>query len=294
MLDLQQLRCFVAVAETGSVARAAERLHLSASPLSRQIMALEHRLGLTLFLREGKRLQLSVSGRRFLPQCQSLLAQAARLEAEARDEAQGVAGQLAIAYVDSALFHGVLPRAVQALKGSRPQLRVRLQALRSAEQFAALRRGDIDIAFTHRAPPDGEGLVSQRVAVDPFMLAMPATHPLVGARTLRARDLAQEDFLWVSPTTSPQGHAELVAACQRLGFTPRIQHEVNEPMAALEWVAQGLGLCVVQAALQARAPAQVHMRPLPPAFGLGLELHLCTTTQPGALAAQLWELCPRC
>lgn len=294
MLDLQQLKCFVAVAETGSVARAAEQLHLSASPLSRQIMALEGRLGLTLFLREGKRLQLSASGRRFLPRCQSLLAQIVRMETQAREEAQGVAGQLVTGYVESALFHGVLPRAVQALKASRPRLRVRLQAMRSTEQFAALRRGDIDVAFTHRAPPEGAGLASQRVAIDHFMLAMPVGHALVGARTLRTRDLAQQDFLCVSPTTSPQGHAELLAACQRMGFTPRIQHEVNEPMAALEWVAQGLGLCVLQSALRARAPTQVHMRVLPPAFGLGLEVHLCCTHPPTALAAQLWELCPRC
>lgn len=293
MLDMQQLRCFVAVAETGSVARAAERLHMSASPLSRQIIALEARLGLVLFLRQGKRLQLSASGRRFLSQCQALLAQAAQVEAQARDEAQGLAGLLTIGYVDSALFHGVLPQAVQALKTHRPQLRIALQSMRTDAQFVALGRGDIDAAFTHRAPPTGTGLSSQRVARDAYLLAMPARHPLARVRTLRARDLAAVDFLGVSAATSPQGHAELLAACARFGFTPNIQHAVSEPLAALEWVAQGLGVCVVQSALQARAPkARVHLRPLPPAFGLGLEMHLCTTAAPGALAAQLRVLCP--
>lgn len=294
MLDLQQLRCFVAVAETGSVARAAERLHLSASPLSRQVMALEARLGLTLFIREGKRLRLSAPGRRFLPQCQSLLAQAERVALQAREEAQGLSGQLSIGYVDSALFQGVLPRAVQALKARRPKLRIRLQAMRTEEQFVALRGGVIDVGFAHRAPSPETGLASQRVARDSFMLAMPATHALVRVRTLRAKDLAQEDFLCVSPVTSPQGHAELLAACQRFGFTPNIQHEVSEPMAALEWVAQGLGMCVIQTSLHARASAQVHMRPLPHSFNLGLEVHLCTTTRLSAWAARLCKLCPPC
>ncbi|MES2948348.1 MAG: LysR family transcriptional regulator [Pseudomonadota bacterium] len=294
MLDLQQLKCFVAVAETGSIARAAEKLHLSASPLSRQIMALESKLDLTLFLREGKRLQLSAQGRRYLPQCQSLLADAQRLAAQARDESKGLSGLLHIGYVDSALFHGVLPQAVQALKAKRPKLRMRLQAMRSAEQFAALRSGDIELGFTHRAPPPDTGLVSRRVAVDRFMLAMRATHSLVRARTLQAKALAKEEFLFLSPKTSPQGHADLVAACRRFGFTPNIQHEVSEPLAAMAWVAHGLGLCLIQAALLPQAPAEVYMRPLPQAFDLGLEIYLTTTTKPSALATQLWQLCPRC
>lgn len=294
MLDLQQLTCFVAVAETGSVARAAEKLHLSASPLSRQIMALETKLGLALFLREGKRLQLSPQGRRYLPQCQSLLAEAERLSTQARDESKGLSGLLTIGYVDSALFHGVLPQAMHALKTKRPKMRMRLQSMRSAEQFAALRCGSIEVGFTHRAAPPDAGLVSRRVATEHFMLAMPTTHALVRPRTLRAKDLAREDFLFLSPQASPHGHAELLAACRRFGFTPNIQHEFSEPLAAMAWVAQGLGLALMQASLQARAPATVHMRALPQSFDQGLDIHLTTTTKPSALAAQLWQLCPPC
>jgi len=95
-MELQQLRYFVAVAETEHVARAAERLHISQSPLSRQIRQLEEDLGLQLFERIKQRVRLTPAGRAFFDEARDLLAQASRLEERARQVGKGEMCSLSI------------------------------------------------------------------------------------------------------------------------------------------------------------------------------------------------------
>jgi DNA-binding transcriptional LysR family regulator len=292
MLDLQQLKYFVAVAQSESIARAAEQLHISQSPLSRQVIALEARLGLALFARSGKRLKLNAVGQRYLLECKALLSQAAQLEVRAHEEAAGHAGVLAVGYVESAVHAGALPQALLALKQRRPDVRVQLHVMRTMAQFDALRQGEIDIGFTHRAPVSAAALMSQRVVQEPFLLAVPAGHPLAKAKSMTARALHAEPFVFVSQAASPEGHAALLAACGRAGFEPDIRHEVTEPSIALGLIAAGLGLAIVQASLKRAARPGVRFMPLPARFGLKLEVHAVTTQTPSALAQQLFGLCP--
>jgi len=97
MLDLQRLRYFVAVAEVENVGQAAKSLHLTQSPLSRQIQSLEADLGITLFERSKKRLRLTAAGRDLLVEARALLSHGARVEGRARAMASGSAGSLVIA-----------------------------------------------------------------------------------------------------------------------------------------------------------------------------------------------------
>ncbi|MBO8044304.1 LysR family transcriptional regulator, partial [Pseudomonas aeruginosa] len=111
MLDLRQLRYFVAVAEDEHVGRAAERLHISQSPLSRQIAQLEERLELQLFERSQQRIRLTADGRTFLAEARALLTHANRLESLARRLGRGDEGGLCIGYLEYAMHSGVLPTA---------------------------------------------------------------------------------------------------------------------------------------------------------------------------------------
>jgi len=293
MLDLQQLHYFVAVAETESIARASERLHISQSPLSRQVIALEERLGLVLFARGGKRLKLTQAGHRFLVECRLLLSASARLESRARDEAAGTAGSIAIGHVESALHAGVLRKALRALKRQSPAVEVQLHASRSSAQFEALRDGRIDIGFTHRAPlPSEDALVGRRVAREPYLLAVPGDHALAGVRRVGATALDGEDFIFLPRQAMPDGRSQMLQACQRTGFTPRIRHEAAEPSAVLELVACGLGLAIVQSGMKRLAPSGVAWAELPRGFPLALEVHAVVRQASGALAERLLASLP--
>lgn len=100
MIDLRQLKYFVVVAEEEHVGRAAERLHISQSPLSRQIAQLEERLGLTLFERNQQRIRLTADGQTFLAETRSLLTHANRLESLGKRLGRGEDGGLCIGYIE--------------------------------------------------------------------------------------------------------------------------------------------------------------------------------------------------
>ena len=264
MLDIRQLQYFVAVAEEEHVGRAAERLHISQSPLSRQIAQLEEKLGLTLFERNAQRIRLTRDGRTFLAEARAFLTHGNRLEALARRLGRGDEGGLCIGYIDNAMHSGVLPEGLRALRGTRPAVHVALYHMHSAEQVEGLRQRSLDIALLCEPPlPDDPDLDCAQVLSDPMLLAMPETHPLAGKTELTPQDLAGQEWIAVLHKDSVLKHDNFVAACARAGFTPDIRMEATEPLTALGLVAAGLGMAMIQRSLRQHAPPGVVLRALP-------------------------------
>jgi DNA-binding transcriptional LysR family regulator len=266
MLEIRQLQYFVAVAEEEHVGRAAERLHISQSPLSRQIAQLEEKLGLTLFERSQQRIRLTRDGRTFLTETQAFLTHARRLEAMAKRLGRGDEGGLCIGYIENAMHAGVLPTALRTLRASRPTVHVALYSLLSSDQLEGLRQRSLDIALVCSPPSaDDPDLLSTQVLSDPMMLALPVSHPLAApdVRAVTPADLGGQDWIAVRHKETGLQHDSLIAACARAGFTPHITMEADEPMIALGLVAAGLGLALVQQGLRHQAPPGVVLRELP-------------------------------
>ncbi len=264
MLDLRQLHYFVAVAEEEHVGRAAERLHISQSPLSRQIAQLEEKLQLVLFERSQQRIRLTRDGRTFLAEAQALLTHANRLESLARRLGRGDEGGLCIGYLEYAMHSGVLPNALRALNEGRPAVHIALYNQQSEAQLEGLRQRSLDIALVCEPPlPDDPDLESAQVLNDPMLLALPAGHPLAGAASITPAELAAQKWIGVTHKESALRHDTFIAACAQAGFTPTISMEATEPLAALGLVAAGLGVTTVQQSLRRQAPAGVVMRELP-------------------------------
>src|SRR5580704_6279279 len=127
MFELRLLRYFVAVAETEHVGKAAARLHISQSPLSRQIRQLEDLLGIQLFERERQRIKLTTAGRWLLGPARDLLARADLLVRDAHEARDGESGRIAIGFVSAALSTGVLPVALRRLRRERPKVQIALR-----------------------------------------------------------------------------------------------------------------------------------------------------------------------
>ena len=288
MLDLQRLRYFVAVAEEENVGRAAERLHLTQSPLSRQIQSLEADLGLALFHRAKKRLRLTAAGQAFLVEAKSLLAHGDRVEQQVRAIAAGSAGALAIGYVPGAIHVGVLTRWLRAFRMVAPDVDIMLKKLRSAEQERQLRAGEIDIGFAHARPALGAGVSSRAICRESFKLAVPSSQYDKAAPT--AGELHMARFIAL-PGTAAAGHADaFFTACAAAGFEPDIRYEAADPLAALEMVDAGLGFAIVQASLESIKPQGVALVDLPPGFDWTMTIHLLCGDPCSPVAAQFFGL----
>lgn len=262
MIDIRQLRYFVVVAEEEHVGRAAERLHISQSPLSRQIAQLEERLGLTLFERSQQRIRLTRDGQTFLAETRALLTHANRLESLGKRLGRGEEGGLCIGYIENAMHAGVLPNALRVLRADRPNVHVALYNLSSAEQLEGLRQRSLDIALVSEPPTDDDpDLLSFEVLDEPMLLALPEHHPLARQAALSPEDLADQEWIGVQPRQD--ANDEFVSACIRAGFTPDVRMQATEPFTALGLVASGLGIAMIQKGLSHNAPPGVVLRELP-------------------------------
>ena len=280
MLDLRLMRSFVAVAETEHVGRAAARLHISQSPLSRQIRGLEDDLGLVLFERVGRRVRLTAAGGWLLVEARALLERAARLESDAERLRAGTAGTVNVGYVSTAMWTGLLPTSLRRYRRRHPDVRLALRNLPSADQIDGLLRGDLDIGIVHRGHRGHRGhfghfgvlgqaglaqpeLAFARVLEDPLLLAIPDDHALARRRRITPGDLDGAPWIVLTSPNQPGDREELLAACARAGFTPDVRTEASDRASVLGLVSAGFGLALVPASARRMAVGGLRLRDLP-------------------------------
>jgi DNA-binding transcriptional LysR family regulator len=216
-VELRQLLAFVAVAEELHFGRAAERLHIVQPAISQQLRRLEAELGLLLFDRSSRPVELTRAGTRLLPEARRVLA--------AADHAREVAAALAderattIRIGTSTGLGGRLPRLLSALSGQAPEVRVELRRIRARERLTAVTDGGLDAAFV-RGTASHVGLRLQEVWSDALLAAVPASHPAGGGREIRLSALADLPLLLPRREDNPALVDHLLAACREAGFEP--------------------------------------------------------------------------
>lgn len=278
-MELWQLRYFVAVGEEEHVGRAAERLHVSQSPLSRQIRQLEEQLGVALFVREGRRLRLTALGREALARARHLLRSADALRSHLQSAGRGDAGPVAIGYVQGASYNGVLPRALARLRQHFPGIEPRLHPLGSRQQVAALRDSRIDLGFAHGDAAGEPGIQSRRLVLEPFMVALPVGD--VGDE-LCSDALAELPWITLPRATHPRFHEAFTRAARAIGFTPHIAMEAVDVPAALSFVAADLGAALIQESIGRSLPEGVMARKAPT---LAMEIQTHVLWRPDTLSS---------
>lgn len=263
-MKFSQIRCFCEVAEAGTLARAAERLFIAPTAVSMQIAQLEDKLGGELFDRSVKPMALTSLGRFFLPRARELVAMTQGLEQATRDVATGKRGWLAIGFVRS-LIYSVVPAAVQAFRREHPDVKIDLVELLSEDQPAQLRNDRIQIGLSRLNGPQGPPADLEHTLLfeDPFVAAVPITHPLAERQTATLAALDELSFINY-PKDPKSGYAAHVQSVLReSGAQLRIGHEAIEIHTALGLVAAGLGFAVVGASVARRGPNDVKFLPLP-------------------------------
>jgi len=241
-MEIRHLRYFKAVAEKLNFTKAAEALHISQPPLTRQIKDLESELGKELFYRNTAKVELTEAGAYFLREAAAIL--------ERLDGAKILVSQLdnrsadvfKIGYMSSIPVE-IMTQIVSELKFQYPFLKTRLYEIPTIKQVKALEAGKLDIGIL-RAPVESTRLTWQTVFKDKFSLIHSGTiTPDVNA-------LADQDFISFNRTYARYYHAQLLGCCSYLGFEPRITIECNNIQTILSLVQRNLGITILPAIVQ--------------------------------------------
>lgn len=219
-LTLRQLQYAVAVAETGSFRRAAERCRVAQPSLSAQIAELERCLGVTLFERDRRGVLTTPAGAEIVRRAQRTLAAAGDVVEAARRHVDPLTGTLRIGVIPTVGPY-LLPDAVPALRRAFPELGVAWTEEKTGDLVPRIRAGDLDAAVLAEGPELGD-LEVEKIGEDAFVLLAPKGHPLTRSRgPLAAEDLAGQRVLLLDDGHCMRDQALAVcssAHAEELGF----------------------------------------------------------------------------
>ncbi len=271
MFEFAQLRSFIAVAEELHFGRAAARLHMSQPPLSRQIILLEHQVGVRLFVRNNRRVELTLAGRAFLPEARRLLKLAESAIRSARRVACGEVGQVTISFTASAGYD-FLPPILRRLREELPGVECILKEMVSIDQLDALEAREVDIALL-RPPVRRAGLEDERVSRETLIVAIPSTHRLSEMVTVSLAEVAEEKMVTYSAPEGRYFNELMNRLFAPAGITPDSIEAVSQVHTALALVRAGLGIAFVPEAARKLHFEDVKFLELDPAPRFFVDLH---------------------
>lgn len=263
-MEMRHLRYFVAVAEEGSVTKAAARLGMQQPPLGQQIRALETELGVALFDRAAKRISLNANGEVFLQAALRLLADADDMVDHVRRFNKGERGRLTVGFTSSASMHHLAPQILRAFRDAYPLAQIEVQESETYELILALEQRRIDAAFLHIAVNQFPALTSQVLAEEGLVVAIPIDHPLARepAKPITLPMLAGQPFVVYRRTDGPGLFSEILRAFDAAGIKIDIIDQVNRLIAAINLVAAGRGLTIVPASVRVLHQGAIVYRPV--------------------------------
>jgi LysR family hydrogen peroxide-inducible transcriptional activator len=244
-MELQQLRYFCAIAETGSFSRAAQHTHVSQPSLSQQIRKLEDELGARLFDRLGRSVRLTELGRTFLPRARAVLRELESARSDVVERKASIGGPVCVGVIPTIAPY-FLPPMLAAFSRKCPQAQVTVVEEITPLLLEKLRAGSMDVAIV-ALPLQGRGHEFESFALmtEKLYAVLPKKHGMAGRRSIPLGELEGEPFLLLR-----DGHCfreTAVAACKRARVSPNIVFESGQFSSILSMVSAGLGVSIVPA-----------------------------------------------
>ncbi|QGZ47300.1 LysR family transcriptional regulator [Streptomyces sp. QHH-9511] len=245
-MELQQMRYVLAVAETNSFTRAAERCMVVQSALSHQIARLERELGARLFERTSRRVRLTPAGAAFLPAARQCLDAAERAAAEVAAAVGEVRGRLNVGLIPTVAAVDI-PRALRDFRRAYPNVRIGLRVGASEELVEQVREGAVELAFlglpTTSRP---HGVAAHELAHDRLVAVVAPDHPLAGEAAVDLHRLSSEVFVDLPAGTA--GRVQSDQAFSAAGLSRDVAFEVTNADFLARLVGQGLGIAMLPSA----------------------------------------------
>ena len=255
-LEIRHLVALLEVAAMQSIGRAADRLGVTQSALSRQLQELEHALGFALLHRGARGVSLTAGGTALASECPALLGAVERLTRETTRARRGMEGHCVIGANATASTREMLGRVLAHCAVHHPHLNIVIDEVSTPDQLGALRQGRIDLGLVHSPALDDSHLLRETLRTDRVDAALvSAAHPLANRAELTASDLAAVPFLWMSRAYQPQIHDLFMSSLAAIGLDPLVQATYENISMIWTSVAQGLGWCLASRATTSRPPA---------------------------------------
>jgi DNA-binding transcriptional LysR family regulator len=284
LIELRHLRYFIAVAEELNFRRAAERVHIDQTPLSRAMRDLEERLGVVLFVRAPRTLQLTAAGTKLLDHARKLFVRIDRIQRAVRATDKRYREPLRIG-VDDSTAQPKLADCLSRWRAVSTDIPVELTEMRTPELLAALRNEEVDACFSFGLPDDA-AIAQQPAWTSRIVAILPLGHELAGREMVSLDELYAFPVIYVDAAFHPGLCRQMGVILQQRALSPTIVGEARTLSGCLTRVAAGLGVAVADADhMQAVRRADVAVIPL------AEELHFTTYVlhkrRPGGLSETL-------
>jgi len=243
-MELRQLRCFVAVAETMHFGRAAQRLDMLPASLGRHIKLLEESLGNRLLARTTRNVTLTEAGGSFLEAARDIVERADRLEASFREKQRERTTILRIGAIDSAAA-GLIPQLLPHFRDRHPDTDIQLLEQKTIRLLPRLLSGRLDVAIVR--PPEvlDPRLMFRHLFYETAVVAVPDGHRLAGRRTVTVEDMADEPLIVPDRRSRPHSHDLTMKLFLEAGLTARVAQIAEEKQTIVNLVSTGVGLAIV-------------------------------------------------
>ena len=275
-MELRHLRYFVTVAEEEHMTRAASKLGIQQPPLSQQIQSLEKELGVSLFIRKSRRIELSPAGKVFLGDARDILARAEQSIRRIRRFEMGEEGSIRLGFTSSASMHQMTPDLVRRFREVFPLISVEIEEGAAHDLINGLEQERIDIAFSRSSVQPYPGIASIELLKEDMVIAVPINHPLSATPNgvLKLIDLKEENFIFYQQVNGSGIKENLLKECQGVGFEPKSIEIVYRIIGAIHLVASGLGIAIVPKSMQSIQPDSVSYKTFDPNYTLTVPLSI--------------------
>ena len=260
-MELRHLRCFLAVAEELHFARAAEKLHIEQSPLSRTVKELEEELGVQLFIRTSRSTRLTLAGRLFLKHVPRVFTALEQARESVKSAAYGFHGQLRIALSDGTT-PSRLPALLARCREEDPEMEIRLFEVSLAQQLKGLHDDLYDAGFS-MADEVGDGIIVEPAWEEELMVAVPARHPALAYKRIPLEEVLRYPLVLGDPAVC-EGHARQIDRILR--------KQEKEPLVVQHVATFDVMMALVSAGL---------------ALGLAGTAHIAASREPGVVGRPL-------
>ncbi len=247
-LEYRHLRYFLAVAEELHFRKAAEKLYISQPGLSRQIKQMEDDLGIKMFERHNRKVQLTAVGKYLQSELSNNLKNLDDIFNHAKLLNDGIDGNLKFGYVGSAMQE-VIPKILPQFRKKHPNIIFNLNEMDNRTQIEALLNREIDIGFVRleRVP---HGLEIKPIFEDTFSLVLPKSHPISESNFKELNQLKNESFILFDRSYSESYFEKVMQIFDHSGFIPLISHNTVNASSIYRLVENNFGVSIVPTTLK--------------------------------------------